>query len=130
MVGLVATWAAVGLVPGAAQYVTWDDTDPTLTGCSAPQQLRPPMDRSPANLPDGGILALRYSYGCRTVWAELSGGVPGSTTAVVQRSSDGRRQLCTADARGDCTTRQLDDADVTSCAEAHGGPAVTRTGCI
>jgi hypothetical protein len=122
-------WTAVGLVPGAAQYVTWDDTDPTLTGCSSPQQLHPPMDRLLANLPDGGGVALRYSYGCRTVWADLTGGKPDSTTAIVRRSSDGRGQACTADAHGNCTTLQLDDADVTSCAEAHEGSTVTRTGC-
>lgn len=124
----LAMWIVVGIVPGSGQYITWDDTDPTNTGCSAPQQLHPPGDRFAATLPAGAMIALRYSLGCRTVWAELNNGQPITTTAAVVRS-DGRQERCTADAKGYCRTLQLDDADVTSCAEAHDGPAATRTGC-
>jgi hypothetical protein len=124
---LVAGVTAAGVVPGSAQYRTWDGTDADLTGCSAAPQLRPP-DRFPALLGDAAVVALRYSYGCRTVWAELTGARAGAE-AWVERASDGRRQACTAGPDGRCTTSQLDDADTYSCAGARDRAATVQTAC-
>jgi hypothetical protein len=123
---LVVGVTAAGVVPGSTQYRTWDGTDALLTGCSA-AELRPP-DGFPALLGDAAVVSLRYSYGCRTVWAELAGARPGAE-AWVERASDGRRQACTTGPDGRCTTSQLDDADTYACAGARDGAAAVQTAC-
>ena len=125
---LVLGIASVGLVPGSAQYRTWDGTDAVLSGCSAESMLRPP-DRFVAVLGDSTLVSLRYSYGCRTAWAELTGDRSGRATVWVERAADGRRQDCVAGPDGTCSTSQLDDADTTTCAWARDDTAVVRTDC-
>lgn len=76
-----------------------------------------------------GIVELRYSPTCRTVWARVTDylsnngyipGVQGTVDAYVHRNSDGRQESCTSTQVGQtsCYTPMLDDAGVTSY--AHG----------
>jgi hypothetical protein len=120
---LVAT-ALVALTAAPAAAAAYDNTDPEATGCARTART---IDRRDIG---GGyaLLELRYSSGCRTTWARvtLTSGlrcVPGDdhcATAFIRRNSDGYARVCgtPGGVRTSCYTRQVNDAGVTSFAEA------------
>lgn len=113
-----------GAVANAAPY---DGTDPGATGCSNTARVaRSAPIRNRYNGHAQGTVYLMYSTACRTVWAKMVTGAPGCVpgddwcgSATVHRNSDGRELICyTPAGRSSCSTRQLNDAGVTSFAEA------------
>ena len=113
-----------GAVANAAPY---DGTDPVATGCSNTARVaRSAPLRNTYTGTARGTVYLMYSSACRTVWAKMDTGQPGCIpaadycgSATVHRNSDGAEITCyTPRGRSSCSTRQLNDANVTSYAEA------------
>lgn len=116
-----------GAMATAAPAAVLDGSDPTVTACSDTARVaRSAPLRNRYNGHRQGTVYLMYSTSCRTVWAKMVTGAPGCRPgddfcgqATVHRNSDGRELHCwTPAGRNSCTTGQLNDANVTSFAEA------------
>ncbi|HET8641569.1 MAG TPA: DUF2690 domain-containing protein [Pseudonocardiaceae bacterium] len=126
--GAAAVVGSSLLFDGAvANALPYDNTDPGATGCAnTGRVVRSAPMRNRYNGDPQGTVYLFYSSGCRTVWAKMSTGAPGCVpgadwcgSATVHRNSDGYELRCyTPSGRSSCSTRQLNDANVTSFAEA------------
>ncbi|HEY0640362.1 MAG TPA: DUF2690 domain-containing protein [Pseudonocardiaceae bacterium] len=109
------------------QVLVKDGSDPRLTACTDTGRVvrQAPM-RNTYNGHAQGTVYLYYSTSCRTVWAKLVTGAPGCVpgddwcgSARVHRNSDGAELVCyTPRGASSCVTGQLNDAGVTSYAEA------------
>jgi hypothetical protein len=119
--------ASFVLVP-AAQAAAYDGSSPFSTGCSNSGGI---VSSTSVYYPDGsyaGWVALWYSTGCRTTWAETYSVDGYNVYAEVIRNSDGARYISPAGYYQEYSP-QLNDAGVTSYAYGYiYGAGGARTG--
>lgn len=126
----VVAFGAAAMLTAAPQaqatHSAHDNTNPN-SGCSSSAFTAKSagLNNSSGNY---GIIELRYSSTCRTVWARVTStygvacvpGDDGCADAEVHRNSDNRKLYCTSlPGTKTCYTYQLNDAGVTSHAHGH-----------
>ncbi|MFJ9908893.1 DUF2690 domain-containing protein [Streptomyces sp. NPDC101152] len=124
--GTVVSLTAAVLVGtgGSAQAATYDGQDPIASGCAASAIT---AEQNNIFIPSGiavGVIQLRYSTACRTVWARVVSTVPNGEAEVGRNPPNSASQWCGgsnlqwSSTVGDytCYTPMLNDANMTSYA--------------
>lgn len=126
VVVLLGAACLVTVTGGRASAATYDGQDPTASGCanSASTVRSAPLTNGKST---AGMIELRYSSQCRTVWARITGASPRTRDqaggyAAVTRNSDGRRYACVVSSGSTCYTAMVNDSGVTSFASGSNDP--------
>ncbi len=122
LLGGLGAAATIALVPGTAHASTLDGLDPIRSGCagSAITAEIAGLVSSDGGI-SNGVIELRYSTVCRTVWARVITGFQHGY-ALVHRNSGGSEFCGTALTWSQslyaytCYTPMLDDSNMTSYA--------------
>jgi Protein of unknown function (DUF2690) len=128
----IAVSGVLAIEGSPASAASYDGTDPYQTGCASGaypvsySHLWFNFGNSPLGARDANaLIQLFYSPSCRTVWAVLTGALyappaPSNSGgyANIISNFDFQSYSCTANFNGDCYTAQLNDAGVTSYAQA------------
>jgi hypothetical protein len=126
--GVAAVIGASLLFDGStaqAQPTSYDGMSAAACGDVIVARSAPMANRADSGQRQGTVY-LMYSRQCRTVWAKIDTGAPGCVpgddwcgSATVHRNSDGAELTCfTPRGSSTCSTGMLNDAGVTSFAEA------------
>lgn len=106
---------------GPAAAASWTGQTATGTVCANDARTVASARLQYDGRSGNATISLRYSPGCRTAWAHISGasapraGDSAGGAAAIHRS-DGVRYLCTAGADGGCSTAMVVDAGFTAYA--------------
>lgn len=121
LVLLATTASALVAAPGIAQAAPYDGGNPVSSGCArsviTARQATIYADGTPV-----GVVQLRYSTSCRTVWGRTIAYYSPKGLTQVKRNSDGAYQSCVgftwvSSLSGySCYTPMLNDRGVTSYA--------------
>jgi hypothetical protein len=121
LIVLFAAGAGLLATPGASQAAPYDGQNPETSGCAS-TATTPRSASIYAGSVKVGIVQLRYSTACRTVWGRTIAYYSTKGLTQVKRNSDGAYQSClpftwVASLGGySCYTPMLNDAGVTSYA--------------
>ncbi len=121
LVLLATTASALLTMPGPAQAAGYDGKDPVSSGCSR-TVVTARQTTIYAGSTQVGVVQLRYSTSCRTVWGRTIAYHSPKGLTQVKRNSDGSYQSClgfgwvSSLGAYSCYTPMLNDRGVTSYA--------------